>query len=143
MLMFSMGRPTREQAAISAMLAEQRNLEIKKIREETRLRWRACPATAHLHPDFRKVCDECNGVVCARMRAKGLAEDGSPLPRKDRAYCGAKTRAGEGCKKKVMPGKTKCRYHGGLSTGPKTEEGKAKIAAAQRLRWQRFRQNND
>ena len=143
MLRFSMGRPTREQAALSAMLAEQRDLEIKKTREEMCLRWRACPATAHLHPDFRKVCDKCTGLVCARMRAKGLAEDGSPLPRKDRPCCSAKTRAGEGCKKKVIPGKAKCRYHGGLSTGPKTEAGKARIAAAQRLRWQSFRGKKD
>lgn len=138
-----MGRPTREQAAISAMLAELRRLEIEEIREEMRLRWRACPATAHLNPDFRKVCDKCIGAVCARMREKGLAEDGSPLPRRDRPCCGAKTRAGETCKKKVIPGKAKCRYHGGLSTGPTTHAGKAKIAAAQRLRWQRFRLRRD
>ena len=31
----------------------------------------------------------------------------------------------------------KCKLHGGLSTGPKTEEGRARIAAAQRARWQR------
>ena len=31
----------------------------------------------------------------------------------------------------------RCRLHGGKSTGPKTPEGRARIAAAQRLRWQR------
>ena len=133
-----MGRPTREQAALSAALAALRQSEIEEIKA-SRLRRRTCPATVHLHPDFRKACDECTGVVCAQMRAKGLAEDGSPLPRKDRPCCSAKTRAGETCKKKVIPGKTKCRYHGGLSTGPKTEVGKARIAMAQRLRWQRIR----
>lgn len=30
----------------------------------------------------------------------------------------------------------KCKSHGGHSTGPKTAEGRARIAAAQRLRWQ-------
>ena len=134
-----MGRPTREQAALSARLAELRRLEIEEIKA-MRSCFRACPATAHLHPDFRKVCDECTGVVCARMREKGLSDNGTPLPRKDRPYCGAKARSGGACKKKVIPGKTKCRYHGGLSTGPKTEAGKSKIAEAQRLRWQRFRQ---
>lgn len=137
-----MGRPTREQAALSARLAEQRRLEFElQIAEiqAMRLRRRPCPATAHLHPDFRMVCDECTGDVCARMREKGLAEDGSPLRTRDRPCCGAKTRAGETCQKKVIPGMTKCRYHGGLSTGPKTEAGKARISAAQRLRWQRFR----
>ena len=140
-----MGRPTREQAALSAMLAEQRRLEIElqieKIRA-MRLRRRTCPATAHLHPDFRMLCDECTGVVCAKMREKGLSDDGGPLPRKERPYCGAKARSGGACKKKVIPGKTKCRYHGGLSTGPKTEAGKARIAEAQRLRWQRFRRKS-
>jgi ABC transporter substrate binding protein len=29
----------------------------------------------------------------------------------------------------------RCRFHGGLSTGPKTAEGKARIAEAQRRRW--------
>jgi len=133
-----MGRPTREQAAISAMLAELRRIELEEI-EAWRLSWRPCPATRHLHPDFRRSCDECHGVVCAKMQAKGLANDGSPLPRRDRPYCGARTRSGVACKKKVIPGKTKCRYHGGLSTGPKTVAGKAKIAAAQRLRWKTWR----
>ncbi|MCC1481154.1 HGGxSTG domain-containing protein [Roseibaca sp. Y0-43] len=39
--------------------------------------------------------------------------------------------------------KPRCKFHGGLSTGPKTEAGKGKIAAAQRLRWKRYRQTND
>jgi hypothetical protein len=29
-----------------------------------------------------------------------------------------------------LAGKTRCRLHGGLSTGPKTEEGKARVVAA-------------
>ena len=33
-----------------------------------------------------------------------------------------------------MPGKTRCRYHGGLSTGPKTDEGKAACIEGRR-RW--------
>jgi hypothetical protein len=33
------------------------------------------------------------------------------------------------------PGKRRCRFHGGLSTGPRTAEGKVRIAAAQRRRW--------
>ena len=31
----------------------------------------------------------------------------------------------------------RCRNHGGLSSGPKTAEGRARIADAQRARWQR------
>jgi len=34
------------------------------------------------------------------------------------------------CKAPAIKGKTKCRFHGGRSTGPKTAEGKAAIAKA-------------
>ena len=137
-----MGRPTREQAALSARLAELRRIEHEEI-EAWRLRWRPCPATQHLHPDFRRSCDDCHGVVCARMREKGLDDDGNALPARDRPQCDARTRSGSLCKNKVIPGKRRCKFHGGLSTGPKTEAGKATIAEAQRLRWQRFRLKRD
>ncbi len=45
--------------------------------------------------------------------------------------CGARTRRGTACQKPPLAGKTKCRLHGGLSTDPRTAEGKARIAAAQ------------
>ena len=45
--------------------------------------------------------------------------------------CGAKTRSGKPCAKHLMNEKRRCRLHGGLSTDPKTAEGKARIAAAQ------------
>ena len=44
--------------------------------------------------------------------------------------CSAKTRSGEPCSKFPIIGKRRCRNHGGLSTGPKTVEGRARIAAA-------------
>ena len=44
--------------------------------------------------------------------------------------CRAKTRKGTACQKPALIGKARCRLHGGLSTGPKTPEGKARIAAA-------------
>lgn len=37
------------------------------------------------------------------------------------------------CTLPVVPGKSKCRGHGGLSTGPRTMEGKARIAAAKTI----------
>jgi hypothetical protein len=60
--------------------------------------------------------------------------------RKDRPLCGAMTRAGGTCKVRVEFGKARCRFHGGLSTGPKTEAGRARIAEAQRLRWRLYRE---
>ena len=38
-------------------------------------------------------------------------------PKAGRLECGAETRTGGMCKAKVVPGKEKCRLHGGLSTG--------------------------
>ena len=44
--------------------------------------------------------------------------------------CSAKTRKGTACQKPPLRGKTRCRLHGGKSTGPKTAEGRARIAQA-------------
>ena len=44
--------------------------------------------------------------------------------------CLAKTRQGTPCQKAALKGKTRCRLHGGLSTGPRTPEGKIRVAAA-------------
>ena len=38
--------------------------------------------------------------------------------------CGAKTKAGTPCKLTAIYLSGRCKWHGGLSTGPKTEEGK-------------------
>ena len=40
---------------------------------------------------------------------------------------------------KTRRGAWRCPLHGGLSTGPKTAEGKARIAAAARARWEAYR----
>ncbi len=68
--------------------------------------------------------------------------------RNERPKCGAKCRNGNPCKAPasldpmyecyVFNGR--CRMHGGLSTGPRTQAGKARIAAAARLKWQRYRE---
>ena len=42
--------------------------------------------------------------------------------------CGAKTRAGTPCKSKAIYRNGRCKLHGGLSTGPKTIEGKRRSA---------------
>jgi hypothetical protein len=40
------------------------------------------------------------------------------------ALCGAHTRRGQPCQVRPEPGKQRCRFHGGRSTGPKTAEGR-------------------
>ncbi|WP_145930983.1 HGGxSTG domain-containing protein [Immundisolibacter cernigliae] len=42
--------------------------------------------------------------------------------------CGAKTRAGTPCKRIDLYESGRCRFHGGLSTGPLTPEGKQRAA---------------
>ena len=60
-----------------------------------------------------------------------------------RQQCGAKTRRRHPCRMKSEPGKRRCKFHGGMSTGPKTAEGKARIAEAQRKRWAAYRRQRD
>jgi hypothetical protein len=46
-----------------------------------------------------------------------------------RGICGAKTRNGHPCRAKSEPGKRRCKWHGGCSTGPRTPEGRARALA--------------
>ncbi len=63
----------------------------------------------------------------------------------DDQLCGAKTRAGYPCRGLPVyrppskPGKARCRMHGGRSTGPRTDAGRAAIAASNRRRAERRR----
>ncbi len=43
--------------------------------------------------------------------------------------CMARTRRGTPCLCRPLPGKRRCKYHGGASTGPKTTAGRARSAA--------------
>ena len=44
--------------------------------------------------------------------------------------CGAKTRKGTACQRPANKKNGRCRLHGGASTGPRTKEGRARIAEA-------------
>jgi hypothetical protein len=58
---------------------------------------------------------------------------------KDKQRCGARVRHRHGfCRKWPVPGKQRCRFHGGCSTGARTEEGKARALAAMRAGRQRW-----
>lgn len=48
--------------------------------------------------------------------------------------CGAKTRAGTPCKLTSIYDNGRCKFHGGLSTGPRTAKGKRKAAKNWRQR---------
>src|SRR6185295_4453805 len=57
-------------------------------------------------------------------------------------FCGARTRRGGSCKNRPVQNRRRCRMHGGASTGPKTWEGKQKIAAARRKAGEDYRLAN-
>lgn len=74
-------------------------------------------------------------IHAERMRTEGIrAYIGRNWKRQQRPTCGALTRAGTPCQARALPGKARCRHHGGLSTGPRTAEGRAAIAASNRRR---------
>ena len=56
-----------------------------------------------------------------------------------RVRCGARTRKGTACRNLSESGKRCCKFHGGRSTGPRTPEGRERIAEAQRRRWAAWR----
>ncbi|MCB1328003.1 MAG: hypothetical protein KDK28_00405 [Maritimibacter sp.] len=103
--------------------------------------FRACAATRAFSEGKRLVCDACPPDRCRRMFEIGLDDLGAPLSIHERPKCGAKTRKGDLCAAKVVPGKRRCEIHGGLSTGPRTATGRARIADAQRRRWEKAKAN--
>ena len=52
-----------------------------------------------------------------------------PVPHAELRRCGAKTRAGHPCGRYAMKN-GRCRMHGGLSTGPRTPEGRERARLA-------------
>ena len=55
-----------------------------------------------------------------------------------RVVCGARTRKGTPCRNKSEPGRRRCKFHGGMSTGARTPGGIERIREAQRRRWAGF-----
>lgn len=66
-------------------------------------------------------------IDATRARMSSGLQRATPM---QRATCGAKRhRDGQPCEAKSEPGKKRCRFHGGRSTGPRTPEGKARALA--------------
>jgi hypothetical protein len=75
----------------------------------------------------------CGADLGAGFRTLGLALHSRNLRR---------LADGNRCKETAMKtkrGAWRCRLHGGLSTGPASPEGKARISAAARARWATYR----
>lgn len=54
--------------------------------------------------------------------------------------CGAKTRKGTPCQCKRIYRGGRCKFHGGMSTGPRTREGQKRALDALRQGWLRWRE---
>ena len=54
--------------------------------------------------------------------------------KKDTVLCGARTRRGTECRCLPEEGKQRCKWHGGCSTGPRTEAGREAIRESNRRR---------
>jgi hypothetical protein len=66
---------------------------------------------------------------------------GKARTRRNREFgivCGAKTRKGTPCQRHLLLKGGKCPNHGGMSTGPKTPEGRAKSTAARKAGLARY-----
>jgi hypothetical protein len=63
-----------------------------------------------------------------RTRSVRFTMKPQKVRKKHRAWCRAKTRRGTPCRCLALPN-GRCKYHGGLSTGPKTPEGQARALA--------------
>lgn len=55
------------------------------------------------------------------------------------AICGAKNRQGKACQCKLLLASGRCKFHGGMSTGPKTAAGMARTLAALRAGYRAYR----
>ncbi len=80
-------------------------------------------------------------VLTSHPDAIGSVRPRARTLKQDRPRCGAKTRAGAPCRARVVwddvlyrPRNGRCRMHGGLSTGPRTEEGRRRVAESNRRR---------
>lgn len=111
-------------------------------REDLAARIEASPRLQNVH----RVADQIRLARAAAIQAQHAdAEHNRELAREarhrrnDGPRCGARTRSARPCQRKPVLYKDRCPNHGGLSTGPKTPEGKARSAEGRRQRWARRR----
>ena len=83
--------------------------------------------------DARKFIEQCNASLKRaderQQRENERRQKYQAAKRKREAKCGAFARStGKPCKRKALSN-GRCKNHGGMSTGPKTQEGKARALA--------------
>lgn len=85
-------------------------------------------------PEFIDASARANeSGLCHATRAGAHANKSGGMPtmaNQARVICGAKRRRdGQPCQGLSVPGKFRCKWHGGASTGPRTDEGRARSLA--------------
>ncbi len=83
--------------------------------------------------EIRRTWPHKDQIIFSGMKVKTIPApeppESPPYPEAIRGLtCGAKTRKGTPCKRIDLWQSGRCKYHGGMSTGAKTEEGKKKCA---------------
>jgi hypothetical protein len=77
--------------------------------------------------------------VCSTRIATQEHRKDDQMSREDTAICGTRNRRGLPCQCKLLLKGGRCKFHGGMSTGPKTAEGKARAVEAMRAGLERWR----
>lgn len=86
--------------------------------------WAALTGIKYREVERPKTSAASAGIFCRNAHAYDFGA------KSRRVTCGAKRhRDGKPCQAKSEPGKRRCRFHGGRSTGPRTAEGKARALA--------------
>lgn len=85
---------------------------------------------------------EAERVALESARLLWLKSEAERAARR-RVQCRAMTRKGTECRCPSEPGKRRCKFHGGLSTGARTQEERKRIAEAQRKRWAKWRDGRE
>ena len=105
------------------------------LADERRKRWRA------YHEECSRISAAHDSAVERFIAAGGMAPHPGPRPYYPRfpddlrtLACGAKTRKGQPCKRTDIMLNGRCKFHGGMSTGPKTDAGRARSLANLRNR---------
>lgn len=85
------------------------------------------PTPADLPPTgFPLPTQPAQEILSRRVEAVEATPTSRQRHKVGKALCGAKTRKGLPCVRRVVDGSARCPNHGGLSTGPKTAEGRAR-----------------
>jgi hypothetical protein len=92
-------------------------------------------ARARMSPSSLAKCVDAPAAITSKIPeflptspARACANDsGRDEVKETRVICGARRRRdGQPCQALSVPGKRRCKWHGGCSTGPKTEQGRTK-----------------